>query len=153
MRMYAIIIMQAIIITEMERQMEKIRKRSKKRDAILACICGTDCHPSAEWVYTQLKPQIPDLSLGTVYRNISMFREEGTIVSVGVVNGLERFDGETRPHVHFICEDCGAGLDISAIEVPTELAALAEQATGGMVSDCPLTFRGRCKHCMAEEIA
>ena len=70
--------------------MEKIRKRSKKRDAILACICGTDCHPSAEWVYTQLKPQIPDLSLGTVYRNISMFREEGTIVSVGVVNGLER---------------------------------------------------------------
>lgn len=153
MRMYAIIIMQAIIITEMERQMEKIRKRSKKRDAILACICGTDCHPSAEWVYTQLKPQIPDLSLGTVYRNISMFREEGTIVSVGVVNGLERFDGETRPHVHFICEDCGAVLDISAIEVPTELAALAEQATGGMVSDCRLTFCGRCKHCMAEEIA
>ena len=56
--------------------MERVRKRSKKRDAILACIRETDTHPSAEWIYTRLKPQIPDLSLGTVYRNLSMFREE-----------------------------------------------------------------------------
>ena len=127
--------------------MEKIRKRSKKRDAILACIRSTDIHPSAEWVYTQLKPQIPDLSLGTVYRNIHMFREEGTVVSVGVVDGLERFDGNTRPHVHFVCEGCGAVLDVGTIEVPTELTAQAEEATGGRVSACRLSFSGRCPKC------
>ena len=43
-----------------------IQKKSRKRDAILACVCSTDTHPTAEWVYTQLKPDIPDLSLGTV---------------------------------------------------------------------------------------
>ena len=127
--------------------MEKIRKRSKKRDAILECICSTDTHPSAEWVYTQLKPRFPDLSLGTVYRNISMFREEGTIVSIGVVDGLERFDGNTAPHVHFICDGCGAVLDVGEIEVPTELTSRAERATGGRVTDCRLFFSGRCRHC------
>ena len=54
-----------------------IQKKSRKRDAILACVCSTDTHPTAEWVYTQLKPDIPDLSLGTVYRNLAMFRREG----------------------------------------------------------------------------
>ena len=48
-----------------------IQKKSRKRDAILACVCSTDTHPTAEWVYTQLKPDIPDLSLGTVYRNLA----------------------------------------------------------------------------------
>ena len=43
--------------------MEQTRKRSKKRDAILSCLCSTDTHPSAEWIYHRLKPQIPDLSL------------------------------------------------------------------------------------------
>lgn len=127
--------------------MEKTRKRSKKRDAILACICSTDTHPSAEWVYTRLKPQIPNLSLGTVYRNIHMFLEEGSIVSVGVVDGLERFDGNTEPHVHFICEDCGAVLDVRAIDVPEDLNHRAEGATGGQVSACRLSFTGRCRDC------
>ena len=44
-----------------------MQKKSRKRDAILACVCSTDTHPTAEWVYTQLKPDIPDLSLGPVY--------------------------------------------------------------------------------------
>ena len=53
--------------------MEAPRKNSKKRAAILACLQNTKTHPTAEWIYQQLKPQIPDLSLGTVYRNLSLF--------------------------------------------------------------------------------
>lgn len=83
--------------------MATIRKRSRKRDAILACVRATTCHPSAEWVYQRLKPTIPDLSLGTVYRNLSMFKDEGLVISVGTVGGLERFDGNTKPHTHFVC--------------------------------------------------
>ena len=71
------------------------RKHSRKRDAILECLRCTTSHPTAEWVYTQLKPPIPDLSLATVYRNLAMFKDEGTIDSVGVYNGLERFDFRT----------------------------------------------------------
>ena len=52
------------------------KKHSKKRDAILECVRSTTAHPSAEWIYAQLKPQIPDLSLGTVYRNLAAFKQE-----------------------------------------------------------------------------
>ena len=127
--------------------MEHTIRYSKKREAILNAIRSTQCHPSAEWVYQTLKPSHPDLSLGTVYRNIHMFREEGTVVSVGVVNGLERFDGNTQPHVHFVCERCGAVLDVGAIEVPVELTARAEEATGGQVHACRLSFSGQCPKC------
>lgn len=130
--------------------MEKFQKHSKKRDAILQCICQTDVHPSAEWVYRQLKPRIPDLSLGTVYRNIGLFRRSGTIASVGVVDGLERFDGNTAPHAHFICQCCGAVLDVGSVAVPEALTALAEEATGGSVTACRLSFTGRCRSCGAE---
>lgn len=129
--------------------MANVYKRSRKRDAILQCICGTDVHPSAEWVYQRLKPEIPDLSLGTVYRNLGLFRREGSVVSVGVVNGLERFDGNTAPHAHFICECCGAVLDVGSAAVPEALRELAEEATGGRVTACRLSFTGRCKNCGA----
>ena len=57
--------------------MERAIRHSKKREAILAALRGTTRHPSAEWLYRQLKPQHPDLSLGTVYRNLSFFLERG----------------------------------------------------------------------------
>ena len=96
------------------------RKHSRKRDAILECLRCTTSHPTAEWIYTQLKPTIPDLSLATVYRNLAMFKDEGTIDSVGVYNGLERFDFRTDPHAHFICRICGAVSDINWLELPAD---------------------------------
>ena len=127
--------------------MEGIRKHSKKRDAILACLRGTDTHPSAEWVYARLKPQIPDLSLATVYRNLSLFKETGEIISLGTVNGLERFDGRTDPHVHFACTCCGSVVDLPEIPVPGELTAAAERQSGGKIDECRLTFYGLCAAC------
>ena len=123
------------------------QKHFKKRDAILACLRGTDTHPSAEWVYTELKEQITDLSLGTVYRNIARFKEIGEIISVGTVKGIERYDGNTEPHVHFICTDCGAILDLMNISVPEELKSSAEYDCGGSVTTCSLTFTGLCSKC------
>ena len=67
--------------------MSTMRRHSKKRDAILSCIRRSHLHPSAEWIYTQLKPEHPDLSLGTVYRNLALFRESGEIVCVATVHG------------------------------------------------------------------
>ena len=80
--------------------MEKAVRYSKKREAILEAIRSTKTHPSADWVYQTLKPTHPDLSLGTVYRNLDFFRQHGTIISVGVVKGQERFDATTTPHTH-----------------------------------------------------
>jgi len=127
--------------------MEKTRKRSKKRDAILTCIRQTKCHPTADWIYQQLKPEIPDLSLGTVYRNIAMFREEGIIQSVGVVAGLEHFDGNTEPHTHFICTGCGRVLDLEGVTLPREALDQAKACSGGSIDSFQLQFTGLCAAC------
>ena len=104
--------------------MDKPVKQFRKRSAILSYLRQTDLHPSAEMVFNQLKPQYPDLSLGTVYRNLAMFKEQGQIMSVGTVNGVERFDGNTKPHVHFICTGCSGVSDLPQIEVPDALCSL-----------------------------
>ena len=122
-------------------------KHFKKRDAILTCLRGTTIHPSAEWIYMQLKDEIPKLSLGTVYRNLAYFKETGKAISVGTVKGIERFDGNTSPHVHFICNSCGAVIDLPEVAVPEELKASAESDCGGSVCSCQLSFNGICSNC------
>ncbi len=131
--------------------MEPTRKHFRKRDAILSCLRSTTVHPSADWVYAELKPRIPDLSLGTVYRNLAYFKETGEIVSLGTVNGVERFDGNTAPHVHFICTGCAAVLDLPDIAVPQELTQSAAMAAGGCVRNCSLTFTGLCGQCKPQD--
>ena len=128
--------------------MERTAKHFRKRDAILSCLRQTTEHPSADWVYAKLKPEIPDLSLGTVYRNLALFKEQGLITSLGTVKGVERFDGNTAPHVHYICSGCGKVLDLAEIQVPEELNASAAKASGGLVDSCQLTFTGLCKNCL-----
>lgn len=130
--------------------MATMRRHSRKRDAILQCIRESKEHPSAEWIYTQLKPEHPDLSLGTVYRNLALFRETGEIVSVATVHGVERLDAYTEPHPHFICNGCDAVLDI---EIPTEdLRSNLEERYGYKVERSELIFRGLCKNCKEQNI-
>ena len=135
--------------------METTTKNFKKRNAILNCLRQTTVHPSAEWVYNRLKSECPDISLGTVYRNLALFKEQGQIISLGTVNGVERFDGNVQPHVHFICSRCGAVEDLHQLSVPHELNAAAEQCSGGCITACQLTFTGFCASChktLTEEI-
>ena len=123
-------------------------KHFRKRDAILTYLKGTTAHPSAEMVYADLKQQIPDLSLATVYRNLSLFKDQGMAISVGNVKGVERFDGNTCPHVHFFCMDCGAVVDLPKMDVPQQLMTTAAQQIGGAVDQCQMTFTGLCGECL-----
>ena len=127
--------------------MEATSKTFRKRNAILTCLQGTDLHPSAEMVHEMLHEEHPDISLATVYRNLAKFKAEGTIMSVATVKGVERFDGNTAPHVHFICGACHRVMDLSQLQVPEELNASAARAAGGRVDSCQLTFRGICGNC------
>ena len=128
--------------------MEVSTKHFRKRDAILNYLRSTTAHPSAEMVFTQLKPEIPDLSMGTVYRNLNLFKQQGMVMSVATVNGVERFDGNTAPHVHFICQNCDAVIDLMDMHVPESLKSVAESSCGGQVTDCQLSFTGLCQSCI-----
>ena len=127
--------------------MESIRKYSRKREAILDCLRHTKSHPSADWVYSQLKPDYPDLSLATVYRNLAMFKRDGVIISVGTVNGLERFDYNTLPHAHFVCSRCAAVIDVDEIQLPQSLCRQAEQQLDAQVTGSSICFTGLCSQC------
>lgn len=127
--------------------MEQYGKHFRKRDAILACVKGTDVHPSADWVYESLRQRMPDVSLATVYRNLALFKQQGLIASLGTVGGIERFDGNTEPHVHFICTGCDAVIDLPQMTVPQTLSSHAAAQVGGMVDACQLSFTGLCSRC------
>ena len=125
-----------------------VSKQFRKRNAILSYLQTTKEHPSAEAVYFGVKEECPDLSLGTVYRNLTLFKEQGLVSSVATVKGVERFDGNTAPHVHFICQDCDAVIDLMEMEIPQALAQAAEAACGGNVNECQLCFTGKCRGCI-----
>jgi Fur family peroxide stress response transcriptional regulator len=100
-------------------------------------------------VYERLKPQIPGLSLGTVYRNINLFQEEGQVISVGVVNGEERFDGQVTPHPHFICSCCGKIVDLPRLgnETLEELVKPSVTDTDFTIDYRKTVFYGLCGEC------
>ena len=131
--------------------MEATSKNFRKRSAILSYLQSTNAHPSAEAIYTDLKPQIPDLSMATVYRNLTKFRQEGMVQCVATVKGVERFDGNTDPHVHFICRHCDAVIDLHEMHLPDTLQSQAQTLVGGRVESCCLSFTGLCRECQIKE--
>lgn len=128
-----------------------MKRYSKKRESILKCITETKEHPNAEWVYKKLKPVYPSLSLATVYRNISELIAEGKVKSVCVIKDKERFDGDTKPHMHAICSVCGKITDIEDISVSSEMLSKAEKETDFKVSYSNIQFIGVCKDCRNKE--
>lgn len=118
---------------------------SSQRQAIYNAICSTNTHPSAKWVYKTLKPSYPNLSLGTVYRNISLFKEQGIVIPIANVDGEERIDGNMQPHAHFICNNCNEIFDI----FDENIINLSESVNndGFKVENSSVNFFGTCKNC------
>ena len=84
-----------------------MRNYSKQREAILTVLRETDTHPTANWIYEKVREIIPNISLGTVYRNLSELSQNGDILSINVGDGFEHFDYDTSPHAHLHCRKCG----------------------------------------------
>lgn len=123
------------------------RRTSKKRQSIYDALCATTAHPSAEQIYAQLKPEIPDLSLGTVYRNLNVLIEDGLIITVGSVNGEVRYDANTSNHSHFVCTKCGRVDDVFLDLSIDSRYAEVEEIIGGNVKGHSLNYFGLCSNC------
>lgn len=123
-----------------------IQRYSKKREAILESLKGTKTHPSAEWIYLQLKPIYSDLSMGTVYRNLQQLKEERIIKSIATVKGNERYDYDISEHPHFICEKCGKVLDL--ITQGTYIDHSAFKNNNVLIKSYELILKGQCEDCI-----
>ena len=84
---------------------------SKQREAILEVLRNTDTHPTANWIYEKVREKIPNISLGTVYRNLSALSSEGEILLLKVGDTFDHFDGDISPHAHLYCKECGKIID------------------------------------------
>ena len=127
------------------------RRYSHQREQIYQAVYDRRDHPTAATIYQQLKPEMPRLSLGTVYRNLIFFQERGDIRSVGVIQGQERFDAVVTPHSHFVCEYCGAVIDLPHLTLDSEMDHAVSQQYGLMVYRHELTLHGLCPDCIKQK--
>ena len=119
------------------------KRYSRQRELIYQKLVETDEHPTAEMLYQWLKPENPNLSLGTVYRNLNLLAEEGVIVRMPFP--VERYDARTHPH--FRCKACGRVYDMEDLPYDSGLDQAAEQCSGHQVDRHDLVFFGTCSAC------
>lgn len=129
--------------------METQIRHSTRRDAILAALRRHHDHPTADMLFSEIREEYPNISLGTVYRNLNFFCDHGEAVRIPVTDGQVRFDGNVVPHFHFRCQSCGALLDIELEEGSKLEKILQDPKTDfkGKVSSYDLVFSGLCEDC------
>ena len=126
--------------------MHKNLKHSRQRDALLTLLKSVKNHPTADWLYDELKKEFPKISLATVYRNLNLLAESHQIVRLECSDGAEHFDGNPEKHYHFICRNCSAIIDIS-VEMEKPLNELVKEKDLLNVEDHALFFYGLCGKC------
>ena len=125
-----------------------MKKYSHQREAIREALMSVKTHPTAAEIYDMVREHIPNISLGTVYRNLSMLAAEGEILRISTGEGTERYDATTASHCHFVCSQCGG---VSDLDLPSDdLDRMAEMASGSSVERHSLIFYGTCAECISE---
>ena len=99
-------------------------KYSRQRESIKEFLTGRTDHPTADFVYENMKQIYPNISLGTVYRNLSLLADLGEIQKLSSFGGADRFDARTVPHCHFMCTRCGRVMDVFSEHIDKALRVL-----------------------------
>lgn len=124
-----------------------VLKYSRQRECIKEYLINTKEHPTADMVYLHVKKEFPNISLGTVYRNLNLLADLGEAVKISTLNGGDRFDGTTTPHYHFFCTECGSVLDLDMENIDA-INQLAGKNFNGKITSHNITFYGRCSDCI-----
>lgn len=114
---------------------------SQQRQQVYEVLCSTTSHPDAQWVYNKVREHIPNISLGTVYRNLNELVCCGMAKKISMTGTVERFDATTAQHGHFVCKQCGCVIDVEGA-TPRNISI-----EGSVVDDIDITYYGTCKRC------
>ena len=122
------------------------RNHSWRRQRLLELLRSTDRHPTAASLHAALRVDSPRISLGTVYRNLNVLVAEAQIEAVPCSDGAVRYDGNTDPHHHFVCERCG---EIEDLELPLSKSVLTRlrRKHGLAARKVRIDFYGQCRTC------
>lgn len=126
-------------------------RKTRQREVILHVLRSTKSHPTADWVYQEVRKEMPNVSLGTIYRNLKTLTEMGEALELSYGSTYSRFDGFADNHYHFVCERCGEVHDLD-LPLVTNLCEQVAKETGAAVSDHRLEFYGVCATCQKAEL-
>ena len=126
----------------------KTLKYSRQRESIKANLMSRRDHPTADALYASIREEFPNISLGTVYRNLNLLVETGEILKLTCGNGPDHYDGNATPH--FVCRECGQIYDIDLDEM-TGLNASVQSKAPGKIDSHSILFYGHCYQCMEKD--
>lgn len=115
---------------------------SRQREALLQLLRSTKSHPDAEWLYTSLRKEYPNISLGTVYRNLRQLTDTGEILELSD-GATSHFDGDLLPHYHMKCSRCRGIYDIRKENVSVSV----KTEDGFQIDGFSLMLNGVCRNC------
>ncbi len=119
---------------------------SKQRELILKTLQENPVHPTADYIYSVLKKELPTISLATVYRNLNQLAEQGKIKKIEGLDGSSHFDHTIHNHYHFVCIKCNKIYDIP-YEVAKDIEQKVSAMTGLKITDHDISFKGICTAC------
>jgi len=129
-------------------KLPQLYRMTKQRKIILDVLRGTKEHPTADWIYEQVRQTMPRISLGTVYRNLRVLKEMQDIQELNYGSTYSLYDGNAEPHYHFVCQDCAAVLDID-LPVYTSYDQQVAELLGSQVDFHRMEFYGSCPDCIS----
>ncbi len=121
-------------------------RNSKQRDRILKILKDTKTHPTADWIYSKLKPEFTKLSQGTVYRNLGILLKIGKIKKITSGSTFDRYEANLEPHYHLVCERCNSITDFYAPGCE-DILKNAKKVSGFLIKDFQIEFHGICNIC------
>jgi len=121
---------------------------TQQREMIIKELKKFSGHPTADELYDKVKKKLPRISLATVYRNLEILQETGEVVRLSCCSGQEaRYDGLPHPHLHFMCEQCEAIVDLKAV-LPVMDNMIGSPLEGHEVDGYHVVLRGTCRNCL-----
>ena len=126
-------------------------KYSRQRESIKNFLMNRFDHPTAETIYANIRLEYPNISLGTVYRNLSLLSELGEIQKISTGVGPDRFDGNPAPHYHVFCRECGGVFDLN-MESIDHINTIAGASVPGIIEGHVTHFYGLCPECNKKNI-
>ena len=123
-------------------------KYSKQRASIKDYLMHTTSHPTADTVYLHIKEEFPNISLGTVYRNLNLLADIGEALRIPTPDGGDRFDGRCEAHYHVVCTNCGNVFDLEMDDSYIQkINEDANKCFDGIIESHTTLFRGLCGEC------
>lgn len=108
-------------------------------------------HPTADALYLSIREEFPNISLGTVYRNLNLLAELGEITRFTCGDGSEHFDYRTEPHYHFVCKTCGRIHDLP-LSMVKDTSELLTEPFPGRIDSHMIFFYGECEMCIGKKM-